>query len=603
MTPVRARLVAARTGPAAYHGRDTPTRSPGGGACARHFFVHDQAAAGRHVRHGGIDALAGLGGRHGGAGEGRQRVRRRGRDRPGAAGRRAAPERAGRRGAGDRLRRGATGEVFVLDGQGAAPAAATLDAFAALGLDLVPGTGLLPAVRARRAFGTWMLLLAAARPAAAARRDAVRDRLRPGRLPDAGHGERRDRLGGRHVPRALAELRRGLPARRRGRRRPGERFANPGLAAAYSGSWTRPRPRRPTGRRRSRPRGVAFYEGFVAEAIAGSPERAEVMDVTGQRAPGPADRRRTWPAGGRRPRPPVTLDYHGPDRVQDRAVGAGPGVPAAAGAAGRLRPGRDGAGQRGPHPHRHRVRQARVRRPRGLVRRPAPQRRAAGRAAVGRVRGAAAGRWWATAASARPGPGHARRRRAAAARVRAGRRSAGRTGAAGSPRTAGTRGHGVGEPTGRRCPPPELGPGDTCHLDVADSVRQPGVGHAERRLAAELAGHPRARVLPGHPRRRCSRSPRAWPAAWRRAGGRGPRCRRAWRCAAASRTWRSAPPAGTSRTSGRSAFFLNHVLFGMNLQEAIDAPAFSHRPLPVVVLPARVGAAVAGRGGQGRRSP
>src|ERR1044071_1619344 len=35
--------------------------------------------------------------------------------------------------------------VFVLDGQGVAPAAATIDAYTALGLDLVPGNGLLAA--------------------------------------------------------------------------------------------------------------------------------------------------------------------------------------------------------------------------------------------------------------------------------------------------------------------------------------------------------------------------------------------------------------------------------------------------------------------------
>src|SRR5215468_9021896 len=39
----------------------------------------------------------------------------------------------------------AQGETFVLDGQGVAPAAATLEGYAALGLDLVPGTGLLAA--------------------------------------------------------------------------------------------------------------------------------------------------------------------------------------------------------------------------------------------------------------------------------------------------------------------------------------------------------------------------------------------------------------------------------------------------------------------------
>src|ERR1700733_9096069 len=48
--------------------------------------------------------------------------------------------------------------VFVLDGQGPAPAGSTLDAFGALDLDLVPGNGLLPAC-VPAAFGTWMLLL------------------------------------------------------------------------------------------------------------------------------------------------------------------------------------------------------------------------------------------------------------------------------------------------------------------------------------------------------------------------------------------------------------------------------------------------------------
>src|SRR5579863_7449536 len=51
-----------------------------------------------------------------------------------------------------------SGEAFVLDGQGPAPAAATLAAFGALGLDLIPGTGLLAAC-VPAAFGTWMLQL------------------------------------------------------------------------------------------------------------------------------------------------------------------------------------------------------------------------------------------------------------------------------------------------------------------------------------------------------------------------------------------------------------------------------------------------------------
>ena len=53
---------------------------------------------------------------------------------------------------------------------------------------------------------------------------------------------------------------------------------------------------------------------------------------------------------------PLTYDYQRPDRVQDRPVGPGPGVPPAARAARRLRPGGHGPGQRGVHPHRDRMR-------------------------------------------------------------------------------------------------------------------------------------------------------------------------------------------------------------------------------------------------------
>ena len=50
------------------------------------------------------------------------------------------------------------GTQHVICGQGPSPQAATLDAFAALGLDLIPGTGLLPAV-VPGAFDAWALLL------------------------------------------------------------------------------------------------------------------------------------------------------------------------------------------------------------------------------------------------------------------------------------------------------------------------------------------------------------------------------------------------------------------------------------------------------------
>ena len=62
--------------------------------------VHDATRAARDVRHGRVHALARFGRRHGGLGTRRQRVRRSGRGRLHAPGRRAAPERAGRGGPG-----------------------------------------------------------------------------------------------------------------------------------------------------------------------------------------------------------------------------------------------------------------------------------------------------------------------------------------------------------------------------------------------------------------------------------------------------------------------------------------------------------------------
>ena len=56
------------------------------------------------------------------------------------------------------LHNAASGTQHVVCGQGTAPAAATLGAFADLGLDLIPGTGFLPAV-VPGAFGAWCRIL------------------------------------------------------------------------------------------------------------------------------------------------------------------------------------------------------------------------------------------------------------------------------------------------------------------------------------------------------------------------------------------------------------------------------------------------------------
>ena len=72
---------------------------------------------------------------------------------------RAASQRPGRRRAGDRARHAqGQGPIEVICGQGPAPAGATIAHYKSLGLDLVPGTGLL-ACCVPGTFETWMLLL------------------------------------------------------------------------------------------------------------------------------------------------------------------------------------------------------------------------------------------------------------------------------------------------------------------------------------------------------------------------------------------------------------------------------------------------------------
>jgi gamma-glutamyltranspeptidase/glutathione hydrolase len=172
------------------------------------------------------------------------------------------------------------GETFVLCGQGTAPAAATPEAFTSLGLDLVPGSGLLAAC-VPGAFGAWMLML----------REFGTLRLRDVMGYAIGYAGRGYPL----VPAiswgiaSVADLFRDhwpgsaevylpggqVPA-------PGSLFANPALAATYqrildeAEAASSDRDEQIEAARR------AYYEGFVAETIAAYVASAEVMDVTGE---------------------------------------------------------------------------------------------------------------------------------------------------------------------------------------------------------------------------------------------------------------------------------------------------------------------------------
>lgn len=175
-------------------------------------------------------------------------------------------------------------ETRVLNGQGAAPAAATPEHFQGLGLDLVPGTGLLPAC-VPGAFDAWMSLL-----------------LRHGTLPlrevmSYAIGYARD--GYPVVPRftstvaSVAQLfeeewtdsaQLYLPGGRPPE--PYSRFRNPELAATYERVLTEAEAA--TGDRDGQVQAArdVWYRGFVAETIGHYAEGSEVMDSSGRRHTG-----------------------------------------------------------------------------------------------------------------------------------------------------------------------------------------------------------------------------------------------------------------------------------------------------------------------------
>ena len=194
-------------------------------------------------------------------------------------------------------------EVRVVDGQGPAPAAATIGRFRELGLDLVPGTGLLAAC-VPGAFDAWLLLL----------RDfgtiSIAEALEPA-LGYAEHGypvvpgiarsiDGMEELFRTEWP-GSARLYLPVP-------RAGSLFRNRDLAATYrrvldeGGGGTR--------EGQIEAARDAFYRGFVADAIATYLEDAEALDSSGRRHRGllTGDDLASWQASLELP---VELDCHG----------------------------------------------------------------------------------------------------------------------------------------------------------------------------------------------------------------------------------------------------------------------------------------------------
>ncbi|HEU4825256.1 MAG TPA: gamma-glutamyltransferase family protein [Dongiaceae bacterium] len=213
----------------------------------------------------------------------------------------------------------ATKRVDVICGQGVAPSAATIEAYRALDLDLVPGTGLLAAV-VPGAFDAWMLML----------RDhgtlELAEVLAPAigyaeggfpLVPNIGNtiGEVRELFETEWPSSAALWLRGGVPAA-------GSLFRSPQLAETYKRLVREAESGQGRDARIERARD-AWYRGFVAETIDRFCRRTEAMDTSGERHRGllTADDMARWAATVERP---CTYDYHGYTLCKTGPWGQGP---------------------------------------------------------------------------------------------------------------------------------------------------------------------------------------------------------------------------------------------------------------------------------------
>jgi gamma-glutamyltranspeptidase / glutathione hydrolase len=212
------------------------------------------------------------------------------------------------------------GETFVVCGQGTAPAAATVEAYTDLGLDLVPGSGLLAAT-VPGAFGGWLLLL----------REYGTLKLRDVLSYAIGYAESGYPLV-RNISLAIAgvaDLFRehwhssaevylpggGVPA-------PGTRFVNQALAATFQRVLAEAEAASSDRDEQIEAARRAWYDGFVAEEIAKFATTA-VMDVTGERHRGllTGHDLATWHA---RLETPSVYDYEGLTVCKTGPWGQGP---------------------------------------------------------------------------------------------------------------------------------------------------------------------------------------------------------------------------------------------------------------------------------------
>ena len=453
----------------------------------------------------------------------------------------------------------------MICGQGVAPQAATIGKFRELGLDLIPGSGLLAAA-VPAAFGAWMRLLRDHGTMALAEILAPAISYAENGYPMARRisetiGVMADMFRREWPSSAAVYLPKGAPPV------PGRLFRNPALAAMYrrvlaeAGDGAR---ERQIDRARA-----AWYQGFVAEAIDHFCRNERVLDSSGRRHGGllTGDDLARWDAPVEAP---LTFDYHGYTVAKGGPWSQGPVfLQQLALLQGFDLDDLDPLGPDFVH-HRRRMRQARLRRPRSLVWRPrfcrCPDAHPA-RHCVQRCEARLVG----DEASLELRPGRPDGR---TPRVLVGGQEAVIAGA------------GIGEPTIGEPVTSPLGvvAGDTCHIDVVDrwgnmvSATPSGGWLQSSPVIPELG------VCLG------SRMQMFWleeglPASLE--PGKRPRS-----TLSPSMAFKDGEPylafgtpGGDQQDQWSLLMFLHHVHHGMNLQEAIDCPAFHNEHMPSSFYP------------------
>ncbi|MGH7002888.1 MAG: gamma-glutamyltransferase family protein [Alphaproteobacteria bacterium] len=205
--------------------------------------------------------------------------------------------------------RRASRSVAVVNGQGVAPAAATIQRYRALGLDLIPGTGLLAAT-VPAAFDSWLRALEEFGTL------SLEDVLGPA-VSLAERGVPMLPMIRQAIESVAETFRNDWPSSARlylpgGALPPlGRPFSNPEMAATYRRTIDAEREARGKGRAAgfAAARRV-FYDGFVAETIDRFCRETEVRDATGRHHRGLLTVEDMARYQGRI-EAPVTTDYHG----------------------------------------------------------------------------------------------------------------------------------------------------------------------------------------------------------------------------------------------------------------------------------------------------